>query len=573
MNQKRWRRDILLSVLVPGALLLLGLLTVRFSYEVNDDTAMISIMNGSFTGTPSPYAIFVKYPLSWLISLFYRTGLAISWYQVIMFAIMWLAMGSVLYRLLQRLPEHPVLASLMVTGSVSVLWMTNIMRFTFSTCGAFVAASALICFSLQKKEEDLRPAYLVNIILLYVLSYLIRDYFCYVATCFLGVIWLAKYGREMFANRKCWRIPVAALLCMAIAMGINSAAYHRDNWDWFIDYNNARSNLQDFLGFPDYDDHKQFINELGYDRQEYYAISHYDYCLLEDFSPEDLFPLSDYADELMPEVGLKKTVKTTVKRAIDYFFVDSLEDLKPLQLASYLLPPALLMMAVICSLRDKKWYILPTGLLLFGLGAIWLYIALEGRYPLRVASTMRIITIAASLSGIAHIWVARLEEGRQSKKQANSLAIGLLCGLFALCALLGLYNARNELGAPLSQEVQPAEYVSYVTEHPENIYLRDTRSVSSSSALLSEFPRTPVNMVATGSWTAYSPIFYEKLETLGLDGLNRETLYLDNCYLIVHQKHALSKVLGVSGEAVIEAEVVEAFDDGMQIWKIHSITE
>ena len=80
-------------------------------------------------------------------------------------------------------------------------------------------------------------------------------------------------------------------------------------------------------------------------------------------------------------------------------------------------------------------------------------------------------------------------------------------------------------------------------------------------------------MVATGSWTAYSPIFYEKLETLGLDGLNRETLYLDNCYLIVHQKHALSKVLGVSGEAVIEAEVVEAFDDGMQIWKIHSITE
>ncbi len=79
--------------------------------------------------------------------------------------------------------------------------------------------------------------------------------------------------------------------------------------------------------------------------------------------------------------------------------------------------------------------------------------------------------------------------------------------------------------------------------------------------------------MATGSWTAYSPAYYEKLAALGLEELNRETLYLDNCYLIVSQKYDLNKVLGLNGDAVIDYEVVETFQDGIQILKIHNIAE
>lgn len=573
MDKKLWKRDLLLSILVPGALLLIALMTIRFSYEVNDDTAMISIMNGSYTGTPSPYAIFIKYPLAWLISLLYRTGIAVSWYQITMFAIMWLAIGSILYRLLKRLPEQPVLACAIVVGSVSVLWMVNIMRFTYSTCGAFLASSALICFALQKKEEDLRPGYLVNIIALYVLAYLLRDYFCYIATCFLAVIWFCKYGREMFSNRKCWRIPVTAVLSMGIAMGINAAAYNVNNWDWFIDYNNARSNLQDILGFPEYNEHEEMITELGYDQREYYTVSHYDYCLLEDFDPNDLFALNDYANEQIPDVGLVKTLKNTVKQAIDYYFVDSWKDVQPLQFMSYLLPVLLLVLTVICALRDRKWwYLLCNGIIMLGIVGIWLVIAYQGRYPIRVAATMRILTVAASLSGILLLYVDRpKKESAAEQAPWKRLAVGALAGIFAVLTLAGLVSARQERGAPT--EAISMEYISYAAEHPENIYLRDTRSTLNNVNHFYEYPLTPVNLIATGSWTAYSPIYYEKLAAVGLEELNRETLYLDNCYLIVNEKYNLPKVLGVSNDAVIDYEVTETFDNGIRILKIHSVSE
>ena len=35
---------------------------VAFTYEVNDDTAIVQILDGSYTGTPDGHAIFIKYP-------------------------------------------------------------------------------------------------------------------------------------------------------------------------------------------------------------------------------------------------------------------------------------------------------------------------------------------------------------------------------------------------------------------------------------------------------------------------------------------------------------------------------
>lgn len=576
MEQRRSWRDLLLSILVPGLLLAIGLLTVRFSYEVNDDTAMISIMNGSFTGTPSGHAMFIMYPLSRFISLLYGLAPGLSWYQIVMFGIIWLASSSVLYRLLKRIPEHPVLACAIVAGSISVLWMVNIMRFTYSTCGAYVAAATMVCYGLQKKEEDLKPGYLVNILLLYVLSYFVRDYYCYVTTCFLAALWLVKYGKEMFSKTKGWLIPIAAVAVMGLSIVASELPYQE--WDWFWDYNTARSDLQDFIGFPNYWDNEEMISSLGYDNREYYAISHYDYCLLEEYDPNDLFALSEYAWDLQPEVGLVRMFKNTIKQTLDYFFVDNVKDLHMLQLASYILPILLLILSVWKSVREKKWHILGTLIILFGIAGIWFVIAWQGRYPSRIASSMRILTIGASLAGIAQLAVLKSEtepgshEAARETKPLSRLLSGALAGLFLLAGIWGLADARNRLGAPAG-EVEAAAYVTYAAEHPENIYLRDTRSASKHVTLLSEFPRTPTNVIATGSWTAYSPLFYEKLEALGLEELNRDTLFLDNCYLIVAEKYNLCEVLGVQDSAVIDYEIVETFDDGMRILKIHSVTE
>lgn len=567
MKPRRLNRDLLLSLAVSAGLLLLSFLLIRFSYEANDDLAMISILNGSYTGTPDGHAIFLGYPLSWLIALLYRTGIQISWYQLTMTLVCLFAIASVCYRLLKRLPEHPVLACLLPVCGVSLLWMTNLMRFTFSTCGAFVAAALILCFALQTPEEDLRPGCLVSILLLLVLAYTIRDYFGYLSIAFLAVVWLTKYAKTMFRERRCWLIPLSALLILGAAIGIHRLAYR--DWSDFYQYNDARVYLQDYDHFPDYETHQEFIQSLGYDKAAYKALTHYDYDLLPSYSPEVIYSLSEYAQSMEPEQSLRSVVKKTLKRAVDYYFVDSLSDLKPLQAASYLLPLALLALSAVWSIRDRRWHILGSGLLLFGMGCCYLLIGYQGRYPSRVASSLRILVIGASLAGLALLFQAHPLRWKRASLR-RPLAIGA-AALLLLGTVWGFSSARSTLGTP--SESQTMEYLSYIAQYPDNLYIRDTRSTQYNKNLLSEYPKVTPNVFASGSWISYSPLYYEKLERMGLEELNRDTLFSDNVYLIVHEKYSLSSVLGVSSDAVIDYELIQSFDDGIQILQIHSIQD
>lgn len=566
MKRRTKHRELLLSLAVSAGLLLAAFLLIRFSYEANDDLGMAAILNGSYTGTPDGHAIYLKYPLSWLIAQLYRTGIAISWYQVVMTGAYLLAIASICHRLLRRLPEHPAAACALTLGGVSLLWLLQIMRFTFSTCGAFMAASVLLCYALQTPEEDLRPGYLADILVLFFLTYTIRDFFCYAALAFLGVVWLSKYWKTMFQDRRCWLIPLSALIVLGASMGIHKLAYR--GWEDYQQYNLERVYLQDYDNFPDYDQHKEMIQSLGYSKAEYYTISHYDYGLLEEFSPEVIHELNLYAKSLEPEQSLFSVAKSSLKRAVDYYFVDSLSDVKPLQAASYLLPLALLALSVWWSVRDRKWYVLFSGLLLFGMGCCYLFIGYRGRYPERVASSLRILVIGASLAGLALLFAAHPVRVKKTSLKRGLAVAGT--ALLLVMALWGFVNTRDTLGAPREAGM---EYVSYIAQYPDNIYIRDTRSTQYDKTLLTEYPKVSPNVIATGSWSSYSPLYYEKLEQMGLEALNRDTLFLENAYLIVRDKYNLNQVLGVSKNTQIDYTVVQSFDDGIQILKIHSIEE
>ena len=178
MRVKRWAADLLLAAACVAGLMLLSFLLIDFQFNTNDDTGMIGILNGSYTGTPDGHAIFMQYPLAWLISMLYRTGIEICWYVVVLMGICILAMISVLFRLLRRLPEHRPLAAAGFLAAVAGLWLGNLLNFTFTTCGAFVAGMTVLTFALQTREEDLRPGFLANVLVLLVCAYCIRSFFC-----------------------------------------------------------------------------------------------------------------------------------------------------------------------------------------------------------------------------------------------------------------------------------------------------------------------------------------------------------------------------------------------------------
>lgn len=565
MKQVDWRRNLLLALLVSGGFLLLANLTITFSFETNDDVAMISILNGCYTGTPDAHAIFIGYPLSWLISKCYSTGISICWYKWVMLGICLFAIVSLLYRLLERFPKHPILVSCAAVGSISAIWLKWIMRLTFTTCGGFVTAIVLLCFVLQPKEKDLKPGYLANILLLYLLSYQLRDYFGYLTTAFLGVIWLYKYGKEMFSQKKCWLIPLAALICLGASVGIQKWAYR--DWGDYFTYNDERVYLQDYSHFPSYDGHEEALQALGYDRAEYFTVSHYDYCMLEEFSPENIHQLYEYAKSLEAPSTPAQTIRNTFNRTAKFLLIENVENITVLEVLSLALPLLMVAAAVVLTVRDRNNYLTFPVLLIFGLACSWLVIAYRGRFPNRVEVSLRLLNISAALAGLTILFSQR--PVRLTKQKVQRWISAGLCVLFLAGGAWGWRSAKQ---LQTSFGKNRDQYISYAAKHPENIYIRDTRSTMGSYQIQKEFPRITVNVLSTGGWTVYTPLYYEKLEALGLEEVNRETLFRDDVYFVLRvSKSDINQALGLNADAVVDYTVVEQLKGGIQILKINDI--
>lgn len=565
MKKQHFRRDLILTLLIPGLFLGICLSLMCFSYEVNDDLAMISILNGSYTGTPDAHCVFLGYPISLLISALYTLCNSVGWYQVVMVACIYIAIASILWRVLQRLPDRPILSCVLVVSAVTMLWVFRIMRFTFTTGSAFLLASTILCFALQTGEEDSKPGYLVNILLLFFLTYNLRDYFGYMAIPFVGVLWLAKHWQELLSNRKCWAVPISALLVLGLACGTDQMGYL--DWDSYFDYNDARSNLQDFYGVPDYEECEELISSYGLTEDEYNMIANYDYCLLEKYSPELMEELSEYVLSSQEDAGLVSTLKSTLKKTLNYYLVSDLSSVNALVACSYLLPALLLVCSVVLSVKDRKWYVVFPFLLLFGIGCSWLLIAYMGRFPSRVQTSLRLLTVAASLAGLILLFRERpLRWGGKNLRRWAPILLAAVCVASAGKWFLYTMDYQQE---PRDVAV---DYEVYAAEHPENIYFRETRSVISST-YMTEFPRQPVNIIATGSWPAYSPLYEEKLAYLGLeDGISRDTLLEDNVYLICREKYSLRVILGLPSGSTVDYDVVEECENDMYIIKITGYT-
>ena len=81
-ENKKWTVSWLIAaVLTVGFVLYLG---KRYALLVfsPDDLAMKSIISGVFTGTPDGHSVFMRYPLSWLLSQLYRIWAGVDWYDL-----------------------------------------------------------------------------------------------------------------------------------------------------------------------------------------------------------------------------------------------------------------------------------------------------------------------------------------------------------------------------------------------------------------------------------------------------------------------------------------------------------
>src|SRR5690606_39658298 len=97
-----------------GAVLFVGAFCAPFIFETNDDTKMMMLVSGMFSGVPEDYGVFIHPLLSLFLSELYALNAAVPWYPLIWFAFVFMAyvgwvkavFASVLSLPNQRSEEH-----------------------------------------------------------------------------------------------------------------------------------------------------------------------------------------------------------------------------------------------------------------------------------------------------------------------------------------------------------------------------------------------------------------------------------------------------------------------------------
>ena len=555
--------------------------TVPFCYEVNDDALVAQFLDGSYTGSPEAHAFYVRYPLSWLIARLYeknpalpkwlwpagvpgtsaealtgKTGAALAasgtnWYVFTIAALSVFAMVCVLFRILHAFRGNRIILCVLFDLAVGLLWLPHFFYMTFTTAATFMGVMGILFFGFMDAKEASRPWNLLILTVLLGSCWCLRQQCFLMVMPFIAVILVLKFRLLFFRS---WRPWFTVLVIGAMIFGLmqaEKAAYGSEDWQAYRTYNSERSWMQDYGRIPSYEGNEEFYQGIGMGEEAVTAFKRYTYCLMDDFGPEKVHTIYEYAYAQQPEEKFDLTSPEGIKEAVNKLR-PKVEEMIPVAQETFnnpeniseytgkiinvlweILIPLLLLSLV--TVRDRRWS--ETFVLLLEIvslsalvGAEWIYLMMNGRFPQRVEETIWLLTFCIGV----------LLAGRILTRW-NKIRWCRLPGLVQIILLVWFlqYSPYNLLpeAVPalqakqigiLAEQTAKAEVLSYCGEHPDNRYVLRTTSVSTTN------PYDDLhqdNWYMSGSWAAYSPLYYQKLagdetESLGIDFLKRNNVYI-----------------------------------------------
>ena len=97
--------NFIVSVILTLAIMVLAAIAGDYYFDLNDDVLMKDILAGVYTGTPAGHNIQMLYPISLLISLFYRVSAKLDWYGIFLCVCQYSCLYIVLNRGMELLSD------------------------------------------------------------------------------------------------------------------------------------------------------------------------------------------------------------------------------------------------------------------------------------------------------------------------------------------------------------------------------------------------------------------------------------------------------------------------------------
>ena len=534
-------------------------------FDLNDDSMMEMILSGAYTGEPASRNIQSYYPLSLLLSLFYRISRSVDWYGLFLVLLQGLSLGLVLYRSLVLLKEKKRVIRILIPA----LEVVGV----FSFCGyyyAFYQYSVTVgILAVGAAFLFLTGDHVIPIIFVLV-GFALRSEMMLLMLPFVGLCMVIRLGHELLQgiqtgeimrtagsaqegkNRKnitCIRMfacRIALILSgMALLWGCNRLGYTDADWKEFTAFFDARTTLYDFQTIPPYEGNEEFYDACGISAQQVSLLENYNFGLDDELDAERMGLVADYASE---KSFSEKNFSQRLSEAFWDYRHSLLSGTYAPQNLLLLLLYALLVITVIGSLFRRKREpafvreaecVLLTALTLFaGRSMIWTYLFYCRRIPERLYAPMNLME-AMILGTLLYYLAAKIPAGKE--KGADALIVKAAVILLSAAGVLTCIGMGLRMQAEEERRVQVntenEAYLSYVCAHPDNFYFLDVySSVTYSYKMLDGKERSLqqacVNQDLPGGWVCKSPLQREKLAAYGITSQAEALLSRDDVFFV-----------------------------------------
>lgn len=515
-------------------------------YYLNDDVAIRSILSGSYTGRPDGHAIYMKYPLTGVISLLYKLAGGVPWFELFMGGFFLLSISVILCRgreMIFRIhrkageasePERVKHFTLFAILAVfcGLLFLPHYIAQHYTIVAAMLGGAAIFLVVTAKNDlgED-RRTHLEKSLLpvaMLILCYCIRSQVFFLLVPFWGaaLLWQLCSGTVRLKLSGIYQQVVCVVVCVALCSVWNEAMYSSSEWQDYKIYNERRTSLYDYGGFVPFETYQMLYEISGIGQDEYNVMEQYNISLDQTIDGD----VMGRAAELFHKVagdGLSMTQK--LKESLKEYYYQirySSVSLPYLMLSAYL---ALLIFA----LKQKS---IKKFLMLLSLGAgrslIWVYLIYKGRFPERISTSLYILEgmLLAGLllgeltmfhgeaDGRKHKLPEKDTSVRWSALAGRIIPVGIMAGFLLWVLTSGISQFMKSYGdAEERKENQLAwkAMQEYCSRNIDSRYLLDVYSMVGYAGELYEKLPDFENYMLMGGWLVRSPLMMERLEEMG----------------------------------------------------------
>lgn len=541
--------------------LILKLFTVF--YSGNDDTTILAVLSGTYSGTPDARCMQLLYPLGVLFKWLYLWIPTIPWYGGFLFGCNALCAFLFAVRFAAVTGKYWKKLLFLAVGGLLILTLAlySLVFLQYTETSGFLMATAAYWF--YSTDVSLKPSkYLrsniVSIVLILV-AFALRSemaLFLFPFVCLIGLFrWsdaakaerakekvIDGKKRSMLAcffsadNRvKYMSIIVSVVIGLIVLMVVDSVAYSQDGFGRFRELFNDRTTMYDYMRIPSYGEESEMYDALEISSEQVELFEQYTYTL-DPAIDADVF---DRMEAMLDEDGnyyLSVTLGTALRDYVYRLFHKQDAPYIYFIWMGYFL-------VVISALMRRKYDYFWRLPVLFGLrSALWLYLILRGRMPDRVTRPLYIMEFAILVAMV----LAEIRAFRSTNKipYQRFWPTTVLTVMTMLCLGGGLkmveqVNADQEKYSKLYEDWNGL--LSYCEENRIHFYVLDTyaTTVYMEPVFIERSPKI-ANSILAGGWMCKSPQEEEKFAAYGISDMTEAMVHRDDVFFVTYANRDLT---------------------------------